>query len=818
MSHPRTHPRRKIVAIMAADVAGYSRLMSRDEEGTYNALKAHLNELFVPTIEEYEGRAFKFIGDGVLSEFPSAVDALNCAAAVQAGMAERNQDVPKQARLEFRIGLHVGDVIEQDGDLFGDGVNTAARVEGTAEPGGINVSSFVFESVRKKVPLEFEDLGEHMFKSFEEAVRVYKIKGFLKPRTELRAGETRARIEPGTKLNGIYEIDQLLAVGSTSEVYRARAVATGDTVIIKALSPRLLDNANGIAEVSAQASALYKLQHDGIARTYLFSVDEAVGQPYLAMEAVDGISLLDRVRHEPLTVEEADILRARLASALAEAHAVGIVHRDLVPENVILPEGDVSRAKLIEFQLDGARPIAEKTVIATGLELRYPFQSPEQLGHFGGVVGPRSDIYGLGLLIAFALKGEPLDANVSFVELMERRKTAPDLSGLPGASVPLLRALLQPDPEDRPASMKELVRPDLRTLPTLSQRKGETSGKSRRRAPLLFAAGVVGLALIGSGVWSALQAPGDGSDGEETVAAVMNPDASDAARAEPGMSGEDGLDDQAGGPDGSPPPMVAATGDEASEAASAAPSDAGPVQTVRSEPSAGPASTTAVRNRLLRNANLSVLDGRGAADPSLASIGQLVDSLNTPPCFFASIDNASPTALSVNMYAPEADLIYEAYRRLKNALTMDPTVTGRLVSDGQCAAVDFAQLGASTSPLNLELSSQTIDEGQYLDGTIRDLPAAQLILLAIDPLGRVYDLTDGVQPGPEGLKLLLDVNRPESGTVTNLLLAVSVDGAARLPRPGQGTQAALYLPALAEALAARNQPLAIRLSHFVLRS
>ena len=136
-------PVRRLTAILAADVAGYSRLMGSDEEGTHERLKAHLRELLEPKIGEHRGRVVKNTGDGFLAEFASVVDAVRCAVEVQRGMAEREPEVPEERRIRFRMGINLGDVIVEEHDIFGDGVNVAARLEGLAEPGGICVSRVV---------------------------------------------------------------------------------------------------------------------------------------------------------------------------------------------------------------------------------------------------------------------------------------------------------------------------------------------------------------------------------------------------------------------------------------------------------------------------------------------------------------------------------------------------------------------------------------------------------------------------------------------------------------------------------------------------
>src|ERR1700751_4909675 len=166
---------RRLAAILAADVAGYSRLMRADEEGTHARLKAHFRELIDPKIAEHRGRTVKNTGDGLLAEFPSVVDAGRCAVEVQRGMAERNAETPEDKRIAFRIGVNLGDVIAEAGDIFGDGVNVAARLEALAEPGGICVSRVVRDQIRDKLPYAFEDMGEQPVKNIARPVRVYSV-------------------------------------------------------------------------------------------------------------------------------------------------------------------------------------------------------------------------------------------------------------------------------------------------------------------------------------------------------------------------------------------------------------------------------------------------------------------------------------------------------------------------------------------------------------------------------------------------------------------------------------------------------------------
>jgi len=164
---------RRLAAILAMDVAGYSRLMGVDEVATLRALQAHRKELVDPTIAAHHGRIVKTTGDGLLVEFASVVDAVAATAAIQRGMASRNADVPQERRIDFRAGINIGDVIVEGDDIYVDGVNVAARLQTLSEPGGICISRTVRDHIRDKLPFEFTDLGEHTVKNIARAVRVY---------------------------------------------------------------------------------------------------------------------------------------------------------------------------------------------------------------------------------------------------------------------------------------------------------------------------------------------------------------------------------------------------------------------------------------------------------------------------------------------------------------------------------------------------------------------------------------------------------------------------------------------------------------------
>ena len=189
MSNPGTN--RRLATILFADIDGYSRMMRADEEQTLVDLRAHLAELVRPVVERFHGRIVKTVGDGVLVEFGSAVEAIRSAVELQRGMFERNVGTPPERRQAFRIGLHLGDIIAFDEDVFGDTVNVAARLQGQAEPGSIVLSDSVYEQVRDKLALPFRDLGRRTVKNIERPIRMYSLDAATLSETDRAAGASQ---------------------------------------------------------------------------------------------------------------------------------------------------------------------------------------------------------------------------------------------------------------------------------------------------------------------------------------------------------------------------------------------------------------------------------------------------------------------------------------------------------------------------------------------------------------------------------------------------------------------------------------------------
>jgi TolB-like protein len=276
---------RKLAAILAADVAGYSRLIGADEEGTLARLKAHRRELIDPKISEHRGRIVKTTGDGLLVEFSSVVDALRCATQIQRGMAEGNSAVPADGQIEFRIGIHQGDVVVEDGDIFGDGVNVAARLEGLAEPGGICVSARVQEDAAGKLALVFDDMGDQRLKNIARPVRVFRIQSAnLAPESSQAPlplpDKPSIAVLPFANLSGDPE-QEYFADGMVEEIITALSRIRWLFVIARNSSLTYKGQAIAVKQVGRELGVRYVLEG---------SVRKAGGRVRITAQLIDALS------------------------------------------------------------------------------------------------------------------------------------------------------------------------------------------------------------------------------------------------------------------------------------------------------------------------------------------------------------------------------------------------------------------------------------------------------------------------------------------------------------------------------------------------
>ena len=330
---------------------------------------------------------------------------------------------------------------------------------------------------------------------------------------------SKTTIFPGDTILNTYRIEQVLASGGMGQVYLARHTHLGTAHAIKVIKPELFSNQQVLDLFRREAMVLRDVRNDAVVSYDGFFVDER-GRDYLVMEYVEGPSLANVLKSGPLPLEKIFVLRDRLAIGLRAAHAKGVIHRDVSPDNVIFPENRVERAKLIDFGTCKLTAASVETIVGDGFVGKFRFVSPEQAGAtISAKVDARSDIYSLGLVLAAAALGSPLDMGDSIDKVILARRQIPDLSPLPEVLQPQIRAMLQPDPEDRPQSVEALIRdwpaphapqsPDHRTGPVTlaeteagspsSQLQG-TQSSSRRTLAVLFV-GLLIILGIGSGAY-----------------------------------------------------------------------------------------------------------------------------------------------------------------------------------------------------------------------------------------------------------------------------------------------------------------------------
>jgi TolB-like protein/cytochrome c-type biogenesis protein CcmH/NrfG len=255
--------RRRLAAILAADVAGYSRLMGRDEAGTLARLKAHRRELIEPLVAAHGGTVVKLMGDGALVEFPSVADAVECAVAVQRGIAEREADMPEAERIRFRIGVNLGDVISDEGDIYGDGVNVAARLQALAEPGGICIAAVVRDAIGDRLPLVFVDLGERELKNISRPVRVWQVMtadaGPTGVAPAVGSGRPSIAVMPFVNMGGSRD-DEYLADGLTEDIITELARYRELLVLARHTTFAYKGKSVGVAQVARELGVAFVVE------------------------------------------------------------------------------------------------------------------------------------------------------------------------------------------------------------------------------------------------------------------------------------------------------------------------------------------------------------------------------------------------------------------------------------------------------------------------------------------------------------------------------------------------------------------------------
>lgn len=270
-------------------------------------------------------------------------------------------------------------------------------------------------------------------------------------------GATQSALQPGTLLLHTYRVERLLARGGMGDIYLARHTELDTQHAIKVIKSDLMSDPSMLALFRREASILREIHDDGVVGYEGFFRDET-GRYYLVTEYVKGPSLAQILEERTLSVAEFYVLRDRLCRGLVAAHAKGVIHRDLAPDNVILPDGRIDNAKLIDFGIAKLTQADASTIIGESFAGKYRYASPEQLHVSEHPVDATSDIYSLALVLAAAARGNPLDMGRSLMDACQARRTVPDLSGVPAELQEQLKAMLQPNPSARPQNLNELLR------------------------------------------------------------------------------------------------------------------------------------------------------------------------------------------------------------------------------------------------------------------------------------------------------------------------------------------------------------------------
>ena len=618
--------------------------------------------------------------------------------------------------------------------------------------------------------------------------------------------DTSNQLSPGTRLNGIYEIDHLIAAGGMGEVYKGHTVQTGDAVAIKVLHPEYARNDAALGLFRREASALHNLQHEAIVRYYVFTIEPTLGRPYLAMEFVEGQSLADLVRREPLTYEAVRSLLKRVAAGLHAAHERGIIHRDVSTDNIMIPGGDVARAKIIDFGIARSTQLSDRTIIGSGFAGKYNYVSPEQLGLFGGDVQAKSDIYSLGLVLVEAMTGQPIDMGGSQAAILEKRRKVPDLGAIDLRLRPLITEMLAPDPAARPQSMAHVATWPLPTsrpnddryaadVSRSAERRHSSSGRTGKRWAAVAAA-VTLIAIGGAGAFYVLQqgaprlkepppppplgpAASSGPKSNSSLTAALPPPAG------PTLTPSGPSPSTMTQPTPASPPPAATTAPSPTPSAPLPPgttvpplAPAVPSSAARPDPSApsltpaqpAPAQTAAPPSK--GPTEMAALQPVGRAE----QIARYINGYDGGDCFFVTPRSVSASAARIDGYGANAAPFQRLDDAFKSAHGFEADIELRQVTAAQCPALSFvARLRHQRDRApQLQIAETTLRSGQALTGTIQAGGNRSVQLLLVSDEGAVQDLSGLLKRAGENYTFNLRMQRTGTpGAQPQLLLAVS---------------------------------------------
>lgn len=607
------------------------------------------------------------------------------------------------------------------------------------------------------------------------------------PRPEVTAppADDAAPIPPGTMINNNYEIKELISAGGMGEVFRGENAFTGDAVAIKIVLNSLANDEKVAALFMREAKVLCQLSDQAIVRYYNFVKDTNLDRFCLIMEFIDGVSLSDEMHDKgSLSVEACKGLIRRLAMGLDRAHQMEVVHRDLSPDNVILRGGEIDDAVLIDFGIAKSQTNVESTLHGQ-LAGKFKYISPEQLGHFGGEVGPRTDIYGLGLLIAAAARGKPLDMGTSVVEAVNARQSVPDLSDVDPELQPILTQLLQPDPAKRPARMSDVIA----LLDAPSQPEAAPVAQPTTQLPFTTQTPVPGLrqppgrsfpptTLSGSLEVATTDAPSASPFGTDTRPATIAPQTiAPTVMPEPETKSRAGLILLL---------LIAIAAGGGYYAWSTGVFDAEPTIATPTTP---PAEVTA----------------EGGLDPTTRE--GFLANWSDEPCVFVTRIAAGPNSGVISALAQDTSVFDTLSDDYANAFPGGSTVMAQSVTEGQCPALDLANtlrnLGGDAPVLTLDNTEMV--SGGAIVGRLSNRRARTVWLALVSDEGAIFNLTNRLAEGADGSATFNFALNAGTEPASQLLIAIaSDDPLINAATAIEGMSADILLPLIAAEITART--------------
>ena len=611
----------------------------------------------------------------------------------------------------------------------------------------------------------------------------------------------------GTVINNNYAITQLISAGGMGEVFRGENIHTGDAVAIKIVLQSLAHDEKIAALFKREAKVLCGLSDQSIVSYYNFLRDADLDRFCLIMEFIDGVALSDHVKDvAPLTREEGARLLRRLAAGLARAHAMDVVHRDLSPDNVMLRDGDIDEAVLIDFGIAKSSEMAESTLHGQ-LAGKFKYISPEQLGHFGGEIGPRTDIYGLGLLMAAALRGEPIDMGSSVVEAVDARRGIPDVSDIDPALRPLIAHMLEPDPANRPHTMTDIITllddpsliPDKYGAVERPLASGQTASPSLSYVPTAEQQSIV---------------PNFGA--QETSQSPFGA----PAPAQPGqMLSQPGVN-------------IAQPGQTINQ--SRAPQKkqgsgiGGAVRWLVLLGLLGGAGYYISENPELIFPAEEVADGDPLPDPVEETAqgpltrGSFLAAYHVGACGFAERIAAGPLSGTIATYSADPDGFEGLLDDYDELFDAQPAVQSNIVAEAQCPAADLAKILAARpggAPV-LALDSDVMENGGSIVGRLSDRRGRPVWLALVTTEGGVYNLTDRLTEQADGSATFsFALNAPAgSDAQPQLLVAIAADAPLiAAAATTDGANAASVMPLIEAEVLGRDGEAGMTLGYFDLK-